>query len=86
MSKYDNSGALFRNDRKEKENHPDHTGKATIDGKEYWLSAWVKEKDGVRYFSLAFKPKEESGQQAKAAPQSRGRSDIDDDIPFLPER
>lgn len=85
MSKYDNSGAIFRNDRKEKDNHPDHTGQATVAGVDYWLSAWVKEKDGKRYFSLAFKPKEESGQQQKPAP-SRGRSDLDDDIPFAPER
>lgn len=81
MTKYDNSGAIFRNDRKEKENHPDHTGQATIAGVDYWLSAWVKEKDGRRYFSLAFKPKEETQGNAPAKPAAR-RADLDDDIPF----
>lgn len=84
MSKYDNSGAIFRNDRKEKDTHPDHTGQATIAGVNYWISAWVKEKDGVRYFSLAFKPKEEAKGSAPAKPGKR--TDLDDDIPFLPER
>ena len=33
---YDNTnrGALFRNNRKEQDNHPDHTGSINIDGKE----------------------------------------------------
>ena len=30
---YDNSGVLFVNDRKEKENQPDYTGNITMDGK-----------------------------------------------------
>jgi hypothetical protein len=54
----DNSGALFRNERKEKDTHPDHTGKATVAGQEYYVSAWIKEKNGRKYFSLAFKPVE----------------------------
>ena len=37
--KRDNSGALFRNERKEADNHPDYTGNAMIDGKEYWIQA-----------------------------------------------
>lgn len=77
MPEYDNSGALFRNDRKEKENHPDHTGSATVDGVEYWLSAWIKQKDGKKFFSLAFRPKEEKQAGAKGKP-----APIDDDIPF----
>lgn len=72
----DNSGALFRNERKERENHPDYTGKAMIEGVEYWVSAWVKEtRDGKKYFSMAYKPKEEHetpkgyGSQARSAPE-----------------
>ena len=44
MSQYDNTnrGVLFRNHKKEQPNQPDHTGNINIDGKEYWLSAWVK--------------------------------------------
>lgn len=55
----DNSGSLFRNDRKEQENHPDHTGSCKIGGQEFYISAWVKESvGGKKFFSLAFKPKQ----------------------------
>lgn len=37
-----NSGLLFPNDRKEKENQPDFTGKLDVNGKEYRLSGWKK--------------------------------------------
>jgi uncharacterized protein (DUF736 family) len=68
----DNSGALFKNERKEQPNHPDYTGKALIEGVEYWVSAWVKEmKDGRKYFSMAYKPKEENAPQRGRAPQAR---------------
>jgi hypothetical protein len=54
----DNSGSLFRNDRKEKESHPDRTGSAMVDGVEYWVSGWIKQdRNGNQFMSLAFKPK-----------------------------
>ena len=46
MSQYqpkDNSGSLFRNERKERDNQPDYNGSVLIDGVEYWQSAWLKE-------------------------------------------
>ncbi len=43
MEKRDNSGALFTNDKREKETHPHYQGKATIGGVEYYVSAWVKD-------------------------------------------
>ena len=45
--RYDNSGAIFINDKKEREGHPDRTGQATIDGVDYWVSGWIK-KGGIR--------------------------------------
>ena len=52
---YDNSnkGALFANDRREKETHPTHTGSGNLDGVDFWINAWVKEKDGKKYFSFS---------------------------------
>lgn len=73
----DNSGALFRNERKEKPNQPDHTGNATIDGVEYRVSAWIKESGGKRFFSLSFTPKEE-----RRSSSASGSGLEDDEIPF----
>ena len=53
MSNYDNSGALFKNSKKEKESQPDLTGKITINGVEYNLSGWGNtSKSGNEYISL----------------------------------
>ena len=37
------SGALFKNDKKEKPSHPDYQGDCTIRGRKFWMSAWIKE-------------------------------------------
>lgn len=39
---YDNSGVLFVNDKKEKENQPDYTGNITMNGKKMRLAGWKK--------------------------------------------
>lgn len=84
----DNSGSLFKNDRKEQDNHPDYQGSAKIQGREYYISAWLKEsKGGKKYFSFSFKPKLASD---RGSPPTGGRNDprppadddFDDDIPF----
>ncbi len=55
----DNSGSLFRNDRREKDTHPHAKGTALIDGVEYWVDAWTKEdRNGNKFQSLSFKRKE----------------------------
>lgn len=63
MSNYDkkdNSGALFANNKREKDSHPHATGTAMIGGVEYWVSAWTnKSEKGVVYQGLKFQPKEE---------------------------
>lgn len=84
MSDYDNtnSGILGRNDRKTLDTHPDFSGSINVDGKDYWLSGWVKErKDGSgRFFRLTVKPKD--GAPTAAPRQSAAKADFDDDIPF----
>lgn len=61
MSKeYDNTnrGALFVNNRKEKDNHPDYTGTIDIRGEEYYISGWKKEGRTGTFLSLSVKPKQ----------------------------
>lgn len=49
------SGVLFRNRRKVQEKHPDYTGSCKIDGKVYYVSAWIKvSAEGTKYFSMAY--------------------------------
>ena len=84
-----NSAVLFKNDRKEKDNHPDYNGNAEVDGKEYWLNAWVKEssKTGKKFFSLSFTPKEPKEAVQGGTIQTSGaniqtKDDTDQEIPF----
>ncbi len=54
-----NTGSLFRNDRREKETHPEYKGEINIDGKLYELAAWVRttKNDGKKFFSLSVSEK-----------------------------
>ena len=65
-----NSGALFVNNRKEKETHPDRTGSLNVEGKDYWISGWLKkDRNGNPYLSLSVRPKEEqSGEGGQDIP------------------
>ena len=56
LNQYDNNNrfVLFKNDRKEKETHPDFTGSGMVDNKEYYIKGWKKQsKKGTAYISLA---------------------------------
>lgn len=77
--KRDNSGTLSRNTKKVTFQQPDHRGQAIIGGVEYWISAWVKEGEFGRFFSLAFQPKNEA---LKAMAERVDAKAVDDDIPF----
>jgi uncharacterized protein (DUF736 family) len=95
---YDNTnrGLLSRNERKEKDTHPDYKGNVNIDGVEYWLDGWMKERNdssGKKFLSLSVKRKEVQPTQASAPAKpaakpskpASGFDDMDDDIPFITE-
>jgi len=77
MSDYDNTnrGALFKNDRKGSEKHPDYTGKLNVDGTDRYFAAWIKKsKSGNAFMSLSL------GDSVEAKKQES--DDFSMDIPF----
>lgn len=83
--KYDNtnSGAIFRNKKRENDKQPTHTGTLNVEGKDYWVSAWIKtsgpasQNPGEKFFSIAITAKDGS-----ASTGDNFDNDIDDDVPF----
>jgi uncharacterized protein (DUF736 family) len=74
-----NAGALFKNDNKESEKHPDYRGTLNCEGTEFWLSAWIKtSKKGAKCMSLSIKPKNAD----HARPKQNIRDDLRDQVPF----
>lgn len=79
---YDNTnrGTLFKNKNRKTEKSAEYTGSLNVEGKEYFLDAWVKEKkDGSgKFFSVSVKAKTQTQNTS-----SRSLSDsLDDNIPF----
>lgn len=100
MSTYvqkNNSGSLFKNDRKENDLQPSMKGSAKVNGQEFWVSAWTNtSQKGDKYISFRLEPKEEipvntdpqaqyrraPAQPAAAPAQAAPVAPQDDEIPF----
>jgi len=55
----ENGGMLFKNKNKKKDSHPDMNGFGNYEGKEFYMSAWIKiDKNGEKCLSYSLKPKE----------------------------
>lgn len=79
MPKYDNSGALFKNDKEGgNPNWPDYKGQISINGVEYWLSAWIKDGKNGKFMSLSVQPKQAPNKPAPKGPMA----DMKDDLPW----
>ncbi len=84
MEQKNNTGAIFKNDKKTAENQPDYRGNMTVDGQQWEISLWVRESAaGLKYFSAAIK--EPYVKPTEAAPVQKQQQDAtaaDDDLPF----
>ena len=78
----DNSGRLSKNERKEKDSHPDLKGSATINGVEYWISGWSKTNDRGKWLSLSFQPKDDPQERRAIQSEPRRQSAPKDDLPW----
>jgi ribosome modulation factor len=85
-----NTGIIGKNTKKEKDTHPDITGSINVEGREFWLNGWKKERnDGTgSFYSLSVKPKEQQHAPQQAPAQQRpsqqppADDSFDSDIPF----
>lgn len=82
---YDNSnrGAIFKNEDKQQDNHPDYKGSLNVNGVDLWVSGWLKtsEKTGKKFLSLSVKPKDAAPVKQASKPKSND-FDMDSDVPF----
>jgi len=77
------SGSLFKNSRKSSESHPDYTGTIMVNGKEHWLSAWVKEGKAGKFFSVSIgKEKLPMGFKEAGSDELPRNTLEDDSVPF----
>ena len=94
METRNNTGAIFKNDNKKADNHPDYKGKVNVNGKEMEVALWLKTSaKGLKFFSASFsEPYIKSEPQIQSnEPQINGtlkqtiihESNFDnDDLPF----
>lgn len=89
---YDNTnrGAIWGNQRKEKDTHPDFTGSINVEGVEYFLDAWKRKPDASENApSLSFRVKRKDSQPNEGgggeSPPDGGSNppDLEDEIPFV---
>ena len=63
-----NSGAIFKNEKKTAENHPDYRGKINVDGIDKEIALWLKTaSSGKKYFSVSIKEPYNAGSAAASS-------------------
>jgi len=80
-----NTGAIFKNENKKAENHPDYKGKVNVNGKEMEVALWLKTSaKGLKFFSASFSEPyiKIEPQIQNNEPQIKEYGDANDDLPF----
>lgn len=84
--KYDNSnrGALFKDEKRRNDRSPEYTGTINVMGKDYKLSAWIKEsKAGKKFLSLSVSsPVAPKKEEKPVEPLETTMMDELDELPF----
>jgi uncharacterized protein (DUF736 family) len=58
MEKQNNSGAIFKNEKKGNDKAPDYKGSIVVDGVEKDIALWLREaKNGTKFFSVKISDK-----------------------------
>lgn len=72
---------LFKNDRKEKDSHPDYKGQGIApDGSPVWVSAWIKEGAKGKFMSCSMQTKDAQQEAPRSSKPAKG---VDpEEIPF----
>ncbi|MEG2064700.1 MAG: hypothetical protein RRY23_06105 [Alistipes sp.] len=89
MSDYEQKpgqGAIFKNEKREKESHPHYRGNfITPSGEKLEIALWLKEaKSGKKYFSVAVSEpyQKPDAQQQQSTPNPTTSPAVEDDLPF----
>ena len=78
----DQSGILFKNEKKTTDNQPDYQGTCMVNGASMDMSAWLKTgKSGKKFMSFSFKPPYKKD-ASRERPERQAPQDVDEDIPF----
>lgn len=81
-----NRGAIWKNEKKETDKHPDFTGSINVDGHDYWLNGWRRPPDAsAKAPAMKFTVRRKDGkpqQQEQPRTQQQKRAEIDDEIPY----
>jgi hypothetical protein len=73
---------LFKNDRKEKETHPDYRGDGIdLEGRPIWVNSWMKEGKKGKFMSCSFQLKAAAPQKPKQEAR-QNENNPDDDLPW----
>lgn len=79
-----NSGVLFQNDKGDNDKRPDYKGKLNVDGKDYELAGWKRQKGTTTYLSLKIsEPKVSDSQNGWEEARSKFKPDTVVDAPDM---
>ena len=93
METRNNTGAIFKNDNKKADNHPDYKGKVNVNGKDMEVALWLKTSaKGVKFMSASFSEpfvknepqiqRNEPQINSTLKPVNYVNLDANDDLPF----